>query len=71
VAAMASIQSVRDEATWRLSKLAPLAEKFCADREVSASQSRKWLTERLRYLPQVRRFFGEELPQLSKANANF
>jgi hypothetical protein len=35
---------------------------FCADSEVLASQSRKWLTERLGYLPQVRRFFGEELP---------
>jgi hypothetical protein len=42
-----------------------------ADSEVLASQSRKWLTERLGYLPQVRRFFGEELPQLIKANANF
>jgi hypothetical protein len=45
--------------------LAPL------DSEVLASQSRKWLTERLGNLPQVRRFSGEELPQLSKANLNF
>jgi hypothetical protein len=42
-----------------------------SDSEVLASQSRKWLTERLGYLPQVRRFFGEELPQLSKPHANF
>jgi hypothetical protein len=51
-----------------IQKSAPLDR---SDSEVLASQSRKWLTERLGYLPQVRRFFGEELPQLSKANANF
>jgi hypothetical protein len=49
-------------------KSAPLGR---SDREVFASQSRKWLTERLAYLPQVRRFFGEDLPQLSKAHGNF
>jgi hypothetical protein len=48
-------------------KLAPLDR---SDSEVLASQSREWLTERFVFLPQVRRFFGEELPQLSKAHAN-
>jgi hypothetical protein len=51
-----------------IQKSAPLDR---SDSEVLASQSRKWLTERLGYLPQVRRFFGEELPQLSKPRANF
>jgi hypothetical protein len=41
------------------------------DSELFASQSRKWLTERLGHLPQVRRFFGEELPELSNAIGNF
>jgi hypothetical protein len=49
-------------------KLAPLDR---SDSEVLASQSREWLTERFASLPQVRRFFGEELPQLSKTHANF
>jgi hypothetical protein len=31
--------------------------------EVFVSQSWKWLTERLTYLPQVRLVFGEVLPQ--------
>jgi hypothetical protein len=35
------------------------------------SQSWKWLTERLAYLPQVRLVFGEELPQLADPNQNF
>jgi hypothetical protein len=39
--------------------------------EVRVSQSRKWLMERLRYLPQVRLVFGEELTQLPDANRNF
>jgi hypothetical protein len=30
--------------------------------EVFVSQSRKWLTERFAYLPQVRLVFAEELP---------
>jgi hypothetical protein len=50
----------------------PRSQRSLAIRQRSlVSQSRKWLTERLGYLPQVRRFFGEELPQLSKANLNF
>jgi len=49
-------------------KSAPLDR---SDSEVWASQSWEWLTERFAHLPQVRRFFGEELPQLSKAQANF
>jgi len=39
--------------------------------EVFASQSRKWLTERFAYLPQVRLVFDEELPRLSGPNENF
>jgi hypothetical protein len=39
--------------------------------DVCASQSRKWLTERLAYPPQVRLVFGEELPQLTERNENF
>jgi hypothetical protein len=35
------------------------------------SQSWKWLTERLAYLPQVCLVFGEELPQLADPNQNF
>jgi len=38
---------------------------------VLASQSRKGLTERLAYSPQVRLVFGEELPQLAGADGNF
>jgi hypothetical protein len=38
---------------------------------VSASQSRKGLTERLTCSPQVRLVFGEELPQFADANGNF
>jgi hypothetical protein len=38
---------------------------------VFASQSRKWLMERIVYSPQVRRFFGEKLPRLATANGNF
>jgi hypothetical protein len=39
--------------------------------EVFVSQSWKWLTERLAYLPQVRLVFGEQLPQLTKRYGNF
>jgi hypothetical protein len=39
--------------------------------EVFVSQSRKWLTERLAYLPQVRLVFDEELPRLPAPNENF
>jgi hypothetical protein len=35
------------------------------------SQSRKWLTERLAYLPQVRLVFGEVLPNSAGAAQNF
>jgi hypothetical protein len=35
------------------------------------SQSWKWLTERLAYLPQVRLVFDEELPQSAGAAKNF
>jgi hypothetical protein len=42
-----------------------------SDSGVFDSQSRKWLTERLAYLPQVRLVFGEELPQLAGPNENF
>jgi hypothetical protein len=48
--------------------------QFLADRsgsEVFVSQSWKWLTERLAYLPQVRLVFGEELPQSVSSNENF
>jgi hypothetical protein len=38
---------------------------------VSASQSRKGLTERLACSPQVRLVFGEELPQLTDVDGNF
>jgi len=38
---------------------------------VFASQSRKWLTERFAYLPQVRRYFGEKLPGLTPVCGNF
>jgi hypothetical protein len=38
---------------------------------VVVSQSWKWLTERFRYLPQVRRFFGEKLPGLACVRWNF
>jgi hypothetical protein len=40
-------------------------------REVFASQSQKWLTERFAYLPQVRLVFGEKLPRLSRSIENF
>jgi len=39
--------------------------------EVLVSQSWKWLTERLAYLPQVRLVFGKELPELVSPNWNF
>jgi hypothetical protein len=35
------------------------------------SQSWKWLTERLAYLPQVRLVFGEVLPKFPGAAQNF
>jgi hypothetical protein len=38
---------------------------------VFASQSWKWLTERLAYLPQVCLVFDEELPQLAASSENF
>jgi hypothetical protein len=43
----------------------------CSDGRVFDSQSWKWLTERLAFLPQVRLVFGEELPQLAGLNQNF
>jgi hypothetical protein len=39
--------------------------------EVFASQPWNWLMERLAYLPQVRLFFGEKLPQSDRENGNF
>jgi hypothetical protein len=39
--------------------------------EVLVSQSRKWLTERLAYLPQVRLVFGEQLLQFVNRCENF
>jgi hypothetical protein len=39
--------------------------------DVAASQSWKWLMERLAYLPQVRLVFGEQLPQSISGNRNF
>jgi hypothetical protein len=39
--------------------------------EAFVSQSRKWLTERFGYLPQVRLVSGEELPQLIVSKENF
>jgi hypothetical protein len=39
--------------------------------EVSVSQSRKWLTERLAPLPQVSLVFDEQLPQFLNPNENF
>jgi hypothetical protein len=39
--------------------------------DVFDSQSWKWLTERLAYLPQVRLVFGEELPQSAAEAENF
>jgi hypothetical protein len=35
------------------------------------SQSWKWLTERLAYLPQVRLVFGKVLPKSAEAARNF
>jgi hypothetical protein len=35
------------------------------------SQSWKWLTERLAYLPQVRLVFGEVLPKSAQGPENF
>jgi len=35
------------------------------------SQSRKWLTERLAYLPQVCLVFGEVLPEFAGPAQNF
>jgi hypothetical protein len=65
---MASIQSVRDEVAWSLSPT-PSARRF--GNAVFASQPQKWLTERFAYLPQVRRFFDENLPGLAQASGNF
>jgi hypothetical protein len=42
-----------------------------SDGGVFDSQSWKWLTERLAYLPQVRLVFGEELPQSASPDENF
>jgi hypothetical protein len=42
-----------------------------SDGGVFDSQSWKWLTEGLMYLPQVRLVFGEELPQSASPNKNF
>jgi len=39
--------------------------------EVSVSQSRKWLTERMGYSPQVRLAFDQESPQLTASTGNF
>jgi hypothetical protein len=39
--------------------------------EVLASQSRKWLTERLAYPPQVSLVFDEQLPQFLKSGRIF
>jgi hypothetical protein len=38
---------------------------------VFVSQPWKWLTERFGYLPQVRLFFGENLPRLAVVCGNF
>jgi hypothetical protein len=43
----------------------------CSAGGVFESQSWKWLTERLAYLPQVRLVFGKELPKLPGRNENF
>jgi hypothetical protein len=42
-----------------------------SDGGIFASQSRKWLTERFAYMPQVRLVFGEELPRSASPNENF
>jgi hypothetical protein len=47
----------------------PFARRSGSD--VFTSQSWKWLTERLAYLPQVRLVFGEELPQFAGPAKNF
>jgi hypothetical protein len=39
--------------------------------DVSVSQSRKWLTERMVHSPQVRLVFDEEPPQLTVSAGNF
>jgi hypothetical protein len=39
--------------------------------DLSVSQSRKWLTERMVYSPQVRLVFDQELPQLVASTGNF
>jgi hypothetical protein len=39
--------------------------------DVSVSQSRKWLTERMVYSPQVRLVFDQESPQLAASTGNF
>jgi hypothetical protein len=49
----------------------PISSLNRSGSEVLVSQSRKWLTERFTYLPQVRLVFGEELPQLPGSNKNF
>ena len=52
----------------------PIARLFPRHRsgsEVSASQSRNWLTERFAHLPQVRLVFGEESPQWAGRDENF
>jgi hypothetical protein len=66
---MASSQSVPDEAAWRQPQRFLPAEPIQAAKLLS--QSRKWLTERIEYLPQVRLVFGEELPQSIKPNENY
>jgi hypothetical protein len=38
---------------------------------VFVSQSRKWLTERFAYLPQVRLVFGKVLPKSAGSGENF
>jgi hypothetical protein len=64
---MASNQSVPDEAACNNPNL--LAHR--SGSEVFGSQSRKWLTERFAYLPQVRLVFGEKLPQFVGLNEKF
>jgi hypothetical protein len=65
---MASILSVRDEATCPASGL-PC--RSVAGRVVSASQSRNWLTKRCANLPQLRLVFDRESPQSSGRRKKF
>jgi hypothetical protein len=39
--------------------------------EISVSQSRNWLTERMGHSPPVRLVFDEESPQLPASTGNF